>query len=78
MSRLTSEQAVRAVGNKFDLVLIVSRRVRELHQGWAPHITVKKGENATSIAMKEVEQGHVGRDYLLKNSCVAPVRQRQK
>lgn len=66
MARITSEEATLAVGNKYDLVLIASRRVRELRNGHAPTIT-DAHRNAIVTALREVEQGTVGRDYLLKN-----------
>lgn len=66
MARITSEEASRAVGSKYDLVLIASRRVRELRNGYAAEITnPHKSEIIT--ALREIEQGKVGRDYLLKN-----------
>ena len=36
MARITSEEASAAVGSQYDLVLIASRRVRELRNGYAP------------------------------------------
>lgn len=62
MARITSQAAVEAVGNRFDLVLIASQRVRELKNGHAPKVTTKNGPIVT--ALREVEQGHVGREYL--------------
>jgi DNA-directed RNA polymerase subunit omega len=62
MARITSEKAAAAVGNRFDLVLIASQRVRELKRGFAPHVSTKNGPVIT--ALKEIEQGKVGRDYL--------------
>jgi len=64
MARLTSELAVEAVGNRYDLVLIASRRVRELNRGWRPTVASKNGTVVT--ALREIEQGKIGRDYLLK------------
>lgn len=64
MARITSEKAVEAVGNRYDLVLIASRRARELTHGHAPHINTK--DTTTVKAIREIEQGHVGRDYLYK------------
>ena len=64
MARITSEDAVEQVGNRFDLVLIASRRVRELRNGYRSHITSTNGALVT--ALKEIETGHVGREYLLK------------
>lgn len=65
MSHLTSEEATLAVGNKYDLVLIASRRVRELRNGHAPMVTTPH-PNDIVTALTEIEQGHVGREYLLK------------
>lgn len=62
MARITSEKAAEAVGNRFDLVLIASQRARELKRGALPKITSKNGVGVTAI--REIEQGLVGRDYL--------------
>ena len=64
-SRLTSQNAVEAVGNRFDLVLIAAQRVRELNNGSAPRVTPEKTN--TSTALKEIEAGkYTKRDYLSK------------
>lgn len=62
MARITSEKAVEAVGNRFDLVLIASLRVRELKRGFKPRVVTKNGPVVT--ALKEIEQGKVDRSYL--------------
>lgn len=66
MARITSEEASRAVESKYDLVLIASRRVRELRNGHAPAIA-NPHRSEIITALREIEQGKVGRDYLLKN-----------
>lgn len=64
MARLTSELAVKQVGSQYDLVLIASRRARELNRGWTPLVTC---DNTTAVtALTEIEAGLIGRDYLLK------------
>jgi DNA-directed RNA polymerase subunit K/omega len=63
-SRNTSELAVAQVENRFDLVLILSKRVRELKAGHRSKVTGAGGTSAT--ALMEVEQGHIGREYLKK------------
>lgn len=60
----TSQDAALMVGNKFDLVLIASARVRELRKGHAPKIVTNDRDIVT--ALNEVEQGFIGRDYLRK------------
>jgi DNA-directed RNA polymerase subunit omega len=62
MARITSEKAALAVGNRFDLVLIASQRARELKRGSVPKISSKNGAAVT--ALREIEEGHIGRDYL--------------
>lgn len=64
MARITSELAVEQVGNRFDLILIASMRARELKRGDMPKITSKNGPNIT--ALREIEEGKVGREYLEK------------
>lgn len=59
---LTSEHAVEALGNRYDLVLVASQRVRELRRGHAPKIATKYGPMITAIL--EIEEGLVGNDYL--------------
>lgn len=61
-ARYTSEDAVLAVGNRFDLVLIASARVRELKRGHRAKLTTKAGPTVT--ALQEIEAGLVGREYL--------------
>jgi DNA-directed RNA polymerase subunit omega len=63
MARITSQQAAEAVGNRFDLVLIASQRVRELKRGAMPKVPRNKN-GAAVTALREIEQGYIGRDYL--------------
>ena len=64
MARLTSELATQQIGSRYDLVLIASRRARELRHGWKPKI--ESTNDALVTALREIEQGHIGREYLLK------------
>lgn len=61
-ARYTSEEAVNQIGNRFDLVLIASARVRELKRGYRAKVITKAGPTVT--ALQEIEKGLVGRDYL--------------
>ena len=64
MARITSEQAVQAVGNRYDLVLIASRRTRELTRGWRPKLQSRNGPAVTAI--REIQAGLIDRSYLQK------------
>lgn len=71
---LTSEAAVAAIGNRYDLVLVGARRMRELGRGDAPKVTMNQKHSPAVTAMLEIEAGKVGRDYLLKQQEVEPTR----
>lgn len=64
MARITSDRAALAVGNKYDLVLIAARRARELKRGWRP--LVQCDNDIVVTAIRECEEGKIGREYLLK------------
>lgn len=70
---LTSEAAVAAIGNRYDLVLVGARRMRELGRGDQPKLDAR-GHGYCVTALKEIEAGLVTRDYLYKEQDVAPRR----
>ncbi|MGQ4277186.1 DNA-directed RNA polymerase subunit omega [Pseudidiomarina sp. E22-M8] len=58
MARVTVEEAVDRIGNRFDLVLVASRRARQLAiQGKDALVPWKNNEKATVIALREIEDG---------------------
>jgi DNA-directed RNA polymerase subunit omega len=69
MGRISSEQAAKAIGNRYDLILIAARRTRELGRGWQSLVTTDNGAAVT--ALKEIEQGKIGRNYLYKPNTIA-------
>ena len=72
---LTSQAAVEAIGNRYAMVLVGARRMRELGRGDKPKIMSTHGHSVT--AMLEIEQGKVGIDYLLREQELEPRRQRR-
>jgi DNA-directed RNA polymerase subunit omega len=62
MARISSEKAVEQIGNRYDLILVASQRVRELRNGHRPKLDIKHGPVVT--ALTEIEEGLVGKDYL--------------
>ena len=70
MARISSEVAARAAGGHYDLILIASRRVRELRNGWAPEIS-NPHRSEIITALREIEQGKIDRSYLLKTPNLA-------
>lgn len=60
MARVTVEEAVDRIGNRFDLVLVASRRARQLAtQGKDSLVPWKNNEKATVVALREIEQGFI-------------------
>ena len=57
MARVTVEGAVENVGNRFDLVLIASRRARQLATGGKEPLVDRENDKPTVIALREIEQG---------------------
>ena len=56
MARVTVEDAVDRVGNRFDLILLASRRARQIANGKEPLVETKN-EKPTVIALREIEHG---------------------
>ena len=57
MARVTVEDAVNKIGNRFDLVLVAARRARQIaNYGKAPLVETSN-EKATVIALREIEAG---------------------
>lgn len=57
MARITVEDCLQQIPNRFELILIASNRARELEHGETAIIDVKKGEKSTVIALREVASG---------------------
>lgn len=64
MARISSQEAAKAVGCSYDLILIAAARVRELKRGHQAKIKTDDGPIVT--ALKEIEQKIIGREYLKK------------
>ncbi|WP_088329667.1 DNA-directed RNA polymerase subunit omega [Lacimicrobium sp. SS2-24] len=59
MARVTVEDAVDKIGNRFDLVLVAARRARQLAiEGRDPKVEWEN-DKATVVALREIERGLV-------------------
>jgi DNA-directed RNA polymerase subunit omega len=59
-----TDKCVEMIGNRFDLVLVASQRVREINRGAVPKL--KTSSRPSVAALEEIELGLVGREYLKK------------
>lgn len=73
LTGITSNAAVEAVGNRYDLILIAAARTRELNAGHQPKLLSR--HNSSVTALGEIEHGLIGRSYLLKD---APTERNQR
>jgi len=64
MNGLTSQSATEMIGSRYEMILVACARIRELKKNHAARIVSTDGAIVT--AMMEIEQGHVGLDYLQK------------
>ncbi len=64
MARVTVEDAVEKVGNRFDLILVAARRARQLAtQGKEPLVDAGH-DKPTVTALREIEAGLIDNDIM--------------
>jgi len=69
MARITSDAAVTAIGNRYEMILVAARRARELGRGDMPRVSKVSSHAVT--ALREIEQGFVDRSWLYKPQDIA-------
>ena len=67
MARITVNDCLEKVDNRFQLVMIASRRTRELILGAEPMVD-PEGDKPTVIALREIAEGLVDASILEKNN----------
>ncbi|ABP58780.1 MULTISPECIES: DNA-directed RNA polymerase subunit omega [Enterobacteriaceae] len=71
MARVTVQDAVEKIGNRFDLVLVAARRARQMQSGGKDPLVPEENDKTTVIALREIEEG------LITNQ-ILDVRERQE
>jgi DNA-directed RNA polymerase subunit omega len=64
MARVTVEDAVDKIGNRFDLILVAARRARQISVGAKDPMVDAENDKPTVIALREIEQGLVNNSSL--------------
>lgn len=64
MARITVEDCLKNVRNRFVLVLIASKRARQLAITGAEPFVPWENDKATVVALREIAQGDINEDYL--------------
>lgn len=57
MARVTVEDCLRHVRNRFELVLLASKRARQLLRGGADPVVPWENDKATVVALREIASG---------------------
>ncbi|GAB4293663.1 MAG: DNA-directed RNA polymerase subunit omega [Thiohalomonadaceae bacterium] len=63
MARVTVEDCLDNVDNRFQLVLVATKRARQLEKGKEPHLAWEN-DKPTVLALREIAAGLVGREVL--------------
>ncbi len=58
MARITVEDCVEKIGNRFELVLVATKRARQIARGSAP-LVEEENDKATVLALREIADGKV-------------------
>ena len=60
MARITVEDCLEKVDNRFELVLVAARRARQLATGGKDPLVAETSDKPTVIALREIEAGLIG------------------
>lgn len=63
MARITVQDCLENVDNRFELVLTASRRARQVSLGAEPRVP-RENDKPTVIALREIADGLIGREVL--------------
>ncbi|RNC68862.1 MAG: DNA-directed RNA polymerase subunit omega [Desulfuromonadales bacterium] len=68
MARVTVEDCLENVDNRFLLVMLASKRVKQLYKGASPNIDNKAGNKNVVVSLREIAAGKVGYELTSRKS----------
>ncbi len=68
MARVTIEDCLQFVDNRFELVMAASRRARQLMIGGKMAKVPHENDKCTVIALREIAGGHINPKEVMKNN----------
>jgi DNA-directed RNA polymerase subunit omega len=71
MARVTVEDAVDKIGNRFDLVLVAARRARQIATEGKEPMVETENDKPTVVALREIEEGLVTNETLNESERLA-------
>jgi DNA-directed RNA polymerase subunit omega len=63
MARITVEECLSQIPNRFELTLVAAYRARQLANG-AAHLVDERRDKPTVVALREISEGKVGKEIL--------------
>ena len=69
MARITVTDCLENVDNRFQLVLVATKRARQLILGAEPHVPVEN-DKPTVIALREIAEGFIGPEILDEETSI--------
>jgi DNA-directed RNA polymerase subunit omega len=63
MARITVEECLTQIPNRFELTLAAAYRARQLANG-ASHLVEASNDKPTVVALREISEGRVGKEIL--------------
>ena len=74
MARITVEDCLEHVENRFDLVLLASRRARQIAQGADP-LVAHENDKPTVLALREIAEGLISESGMDEMEAKAKIEQ---
>ncbi|MDX1504382.1 MAG: DNA-directed RNA polymerase subunit omega [Spongiibacter sp.] len=65
MARITVEDCLSAVDNRFELVMVSSKRARALATGGKDPLVAEEGDKPTVLALREIAAGKITREEIM-------------
>jgi DNA-directed RNA polymerase subunit omega len=66
MARITVEDCLDKVDNRFELVMVASKRARQLATGGKDPLVADEGDKPTVIALREIAEGRINREEIAR------------
>ncbi len=70
MARVTVEDCLENVANRFELVMVASKRSRQIATGGKEPLVQAESDKPTVIALREIAEGYITADILVRQEEV--------
>ena len=76
MARITVEDCVSQVNNRFELVLLATKRARQIARGATP-LLEEENDKPTVLALREIAEGRVTNEFMQAEELAVLDRERE-